>query len=175
MKLQILKFGGIALFALTVGLVSAQDFQAGVRGGVGFSTSAENFRQAEAFADVNLPWRWDFYSDWRFQTKVDASVGWLGNNNNNGFIATAGPDVVLSKGKFPLTLEGGSSPTFLSRDKFGPKNFGDRFQFTSHIGVNWNITDHFTLGYRFQHMSNAGIANPNPGLNVQMIVFSYRF
>ena len=29
--------------------------------------------------------------------------------------------------------------------------------------------------YRYQHMSNAGIATPNPGLNLHMVAFSYLF
>ena len=38
-----------------------------------------------------------------------------------------------------------------------------------------HITKHFTLGWRFQHMSNAGIYKANPGLNQQMLSTSYSF
>jgi lipid A 3-O-deacylase len=154
----------------------AQDFLSlGARGGVSFNGGLHRFWQAETFAKMDLPWKWDFYSDWRFQPAVDVSAGWLRGERTDAFIGTAGPVLELSKGKFPLKLEGGSSPTYLSRNRFGAKNFGDRFQFTSHIGVVWDITEHLSVGYRFQHMSNAGIANPNPGLNLQMISVSYRF
>jgi lipid A 3-O-deacylase len=81
----------------------------------------------------------------------------------------------LRKGKFPLTLEGGASPTFLSRHDFGEKDFGDNVQFTSHPGVNWDITQHFNVDWRFQHMSNAGLSGHNPGLNLLIMSASYRF
>jgi len=54
-------------------------------------------------------------------------------------------------------------------------DFGERFQFTSHIGLIWYLTDRVSLGYRFQHMSNAGLASPNPGLNLEMLELSYHF
>jgi lipid A 3-O-deacylase len=159
-----------------IGRVPAQNvWTVGTRGGLSYNGTENQFQQVEAFADMNLPWKWDFYSDWRFQPRIDASAGWLRGEHADAFIGTAGPLVELRKGKFPLALEGGSSPTILSRDRFGSRDFGERFQFTSHIGLTWYVTEHISVGYRFQHMSNAGIANPNPGLNLQMLELSYSF
>ncbi len=159
-----------------VGPVAAQNmWTVGTRGGVSVDSGFGQFRQVETFADMNLPWQWNFCSDWRFQPRVDASVGWLEGEHDNAFVGTAGPLVELHKGNFPLVLEGGSSPTILSRDRFGNKDFGDRFQFTSHIGLTWYVTEHISVGYRFQHMSNAGISSHNPGLNLQMLEASYSF
>lgn len=156
--------------------VAAQNmWTAGTRGGVSFESGQNRFQQVEAFSDLNLPWQWNVYSDWRFQPRIDASAGWLEGEHADAFIGTVGPLVELRPGKFPLALEGGSSPTILSRDRFGAKNFGEQFQFTSHIGLTWYITEHISVGYRFQHMSNAGIAHPNPGLNLQMLELSYSF
>ena len=162
---------------MAVGLpVAAQNlWTVGTRGGVSFDHGVGQFRQVETFADMNLPWQWNFYSDWRFQPRLDASVGWLGGEHANAFIGTVGPLVELHKGDFPLVLEAGSSPTILSRDRFGSKDFGDRFQFTSHLGLIWYVTEHISVGYRFQHMSNAGISSHNPGLNLQMLEASYSF
>ena len=155
---------------------AAQDiWSVGTRGGVSFNSSVHRFSQAEAFGDMYLPWHWDFYSNWRLQPALDASAGWLNGEHANAFVGTVGPVLELHKGTFPLVLEGGSSPTLLSRNRFGSRDFGEAFQFTSHIGLAWDITDHIRVGYRFQHMSNAGISNPNPGLNVQMLTVSYRF
>ncbi|HTX20810.1 MAG TPA: acyloxyacyl hydrolase [Candidatus Aquilonibacter sp.] len=154
----------------------AQDLQsAGVRGGISLNSHSYTFRQAEAFAEMNLPWRWDFHSDWYFQTRLDASAGWLGGKETDAFIGTIGPVLELGKEKFPLTLEAGFSPTVLSRHEFGIKDFGDWFQFTTHVGLNWDVTKHLRVGYRYQHMSNAGLAEPNPGLNLHMISVSWRF
>lgn len=167
------------LFLLLVSIAcrsGAQDFlSVGARGGVSFNGNKDRFRQAEIFTDFDIPWKWNFYSDWQFQPRFDLSAGWLEGENTGAFIGTTGPELVLRKGTFPLTLEGGCSPTILSHDTFGQRDFGDRVQFTSHISVNWDITKHIGCGYRFQHMSNAGLAAPNPGLNLQMLYVSYHF
>ncbi len=47
------------------------------------------------------------------------------------------------------------------------------FQFTSHVGLNWDFAEHWRLGYRFQHISNADLAKPNPGLNMHLVTLSY--
>ena len=65
--------------------------------------------------------------------------------------------------------------TGLSRDEFGSKDLGGNFQFTSHAGLNWDFAEHFRVGYRFQHMSNAGLREPNPGLNLHLFAVSYLF
>jgi hypothetical protein len=155
---------------------NAQEFlSVGFRGGMSYNSNNHCFLQAETFIDLDLPWACNFYSDWRFQPKCDVSGGWLGGEHSDGFVGTLGPIVELSKGKCPLTFECGSSPTFLSKYQFGDENFGGKFQFTSHIGLNWHLTKHISIGYRFQHMSNAGLWNPNPGLNLNMFSFTFRF
>jgi lipid A 3-O-deacylase len=154
----------------------AQDFlSVGVRGGLSCNSDGHSFRQSETFVDLDLPWAWTFCSDWRLQPRCDVSGGWLGGEHTDGFVGTLGPTIELRKGKCPLTLEGGSSPTFLSKYHFGEKNFGDDFQFTSHIGLEWYLTKRISIGYRFQHMSNAGLGRPNPGLNLNMFSFTYHF
>ena len=142
----------ILIFSATVFVmgelrVSAQDFlTGGSRGGISFNEGNHRFGQAEAFDETT-----------------------------SAFMGTAGPLLELRKGHFPLVLEGGASPTLISRYRFGSTDFGEDFQFTSHIGLAWYITDHLSVGCRFQHMSNAGLAKPNPGLNVGMLVLSYHF
>jgi len=147
---------------------------AGVRFGFP-AQDAPAFRQAEVFADFNLPWRTELGTNWLVQTRLDVSAGWLGENGGDAFIASAGPLAVLQRKDFPVTLELGSSPTVLSRDKFPARDFGIPFQFTSYLGVDWNVSRHVRLGYRFQHMSNAHLGSPNPGLNMNVITASYSF
>jgi lipid A 3-O-deacylase len=165
----------VLLFAV---ISRAEDFRlesVGVRGGLSASSRGEEFNQAEAFVNVNLPWGWDLGKEWHLQSRLDFSVGWLGDRGNNAAVGTIGPSVVLSRERLPVSLEGGVSPTFLSRSEFGSKDFGADFQFTSHIGLNWDFATHWRLGYRFQHMSNAGISSSNPGLNMHMFALSYLF
>jgi lipid A 3-O-deacylase len=161
---------------LCAGRANAQDFLTlGARGGLSFNDQSHRFQQAEAFAQFDLPWQWNFCSDWVLNPRIDVSGGYLNSQDTTAFVGTAGPLLELRKGKFPLALEVGASPTILSKYHFGNTDLGEDFQFTSHIGLTWYITDHLSCGYRFQHMSNAGLAKPNPGLNVEMLELSYHF
>ena len=49
------------------------------------------------------------------------------------------------------------------------------FQFSNEVGVNWNFAAHWRLSYWFQHMSNAGLAPSNGGLNLHLFGLSYVF
>jgi hypothetical protein len=172
------KAPGLILFYLSVSVTcygQYNDFLAGFRGGLSPDTGIHRFQQVEAFGRWNLPWHWKIYSACYVRPDLDISAGSIWNQNGGGFVGTLGPVLELHLGKFPIEMELGSSPSVLSRNNFGQMNFGDRFQFTSHIGVQWEITRRITIGWRYQHMSNAGIAHPNPGLNMEMFSAGFRF
>ncbi len=65
------------------------------------------------------------------------------------------------------------SPTFVN----GTRQFSSVFQFGDHLGAGARFGDRqqFDLGYRFQHLSNAGFSHPNPGINFNQIRLSYHF
>ncbi len=168
----------ILTWLLTASLCGADgpDFlTVGVRGGPSFNAPSRRFEQAEAFTDFDLPWRWNFYPDWRLQPRIDASGGWLNGGDASAFVGSAGPSLEVRRDNFPLAVEAGFSPTFISRYQFGASDLGQRLQFTSHIGLRWYLTGHLSAGIRFQHMSNGGLGNPNPGLNLEMLELSYYF
>lgn len=163
---------------LTSAATQAQGFRldsSGARTGGSFTSNAHNFHEADGFLNFDLPWAWSLGQGWRLQSRLDLSAGWLGDPGGNAFIGTCGPSLLFALEYFPLSFEAGVSPTFLSRDEFETKNFSTLLQFTSHLGVNWEVSSHFRLSYRFQHMSNAGLGDPNPGLNLHMLEVSYRF
>ena len=147
----------------------------GLRGGTSLDDCAGYFRQTEVFSGIDLPWQWEPGFNWSLTPRIEASAGWLSGGSKDGFIGTLGPAMELRKGRFPLTLEGGASPTFISRYKYGEKDFGGRFQFTDHIGLNLYVSEHLVIGLRFQHMSNAGIYRGNPGVNIEGLTTSYSF
>jgi hypothetical protein len=43
------------------------------------------------------------------------------------------------------------------------------------VGVGLGEHQHYQIGYRFQHLSNASIKEPNPGINFQQIYLQYNF
>ena len=148
---------------------------AGARGGFSANKSGKDFNQAEAFLNANLPWSPDLGRNWDLQTRLDLSIGWLGDRVANAAISTLGPTLLLKQEGLPLSLEGGLSPTLLSQHDFETKDFGVKIQFTTHVGINWDFLGRFRLSYRFQHMSNARLSHHNPGLNLHMFGVSYLF
>ena len=147
----------------------------GIRGGPSISHANHIYSQEEIFSRWNLPWRFSLGHEWEARTRLDASVGCLGGRGENALVGTVGPEVALKLGKLPVHLEGGVSPTGITRHEFGNTDFGIGVQFTTHVGLEWKFAEHWQMGYRFQRMSNAGLAHPNPGLNLQMVSFAYAF
>jgi len=50
--------------------------------------------------------------------------------------------------------------------------FSTKFQFGDHLGVGYRF-DRYDVSFRLQHLSNAGIKNPNPGINFLQLRFQY--
>lgn len=148
----------------------------GVRSG--FSTRDfphDPFHQSELFSIWNLPRTWRLCTDWSVKPRLELTAGCLSGKKEEGFVGTLGPELAFKYDKLPIILDGGISPTVLSQDVFGYRDFGILVQFTSHVGLDWEFGSHWKLGYRFQHMSNAGIASHNPGLNLHLFGLGYRF
>jgi hypothetical protein len=157
MNIPIMKLA-TAAFLLSLACHSeAQDYVVGVRGGSSFENDAGDFRQVEAFGGAYLPWQWGSNNDFHLKPRVEGSAGDLNDRGENGFVGTLGPVIDLREGKFPVSLEGGVSLTGLSRYNFKDKDLGGCFEFTDHVGLDWRVTKNFTLGWRYQHMSYAGI------------------
>ncbi len=50
--------------------------------------------------------------------------------------------------------------------------FSTAFQFGDHVGIGWR-SGHWDFGARLQHVSNAGIDHPNPGINFVLVRAQY--
>lgn len=162
--------------------------ETGLRGGVSYrSYSGIDFEQFEGYASFGLPWekRWD--SGWSLGTRLQATAGALHGEGSyrvagirrkidrTGLVGTVGPRLVFAKQGGNLLFELGSRLTYLSIEEFGRHDFGGPFQFTSEIGLSYLLSSAFKVGYQFQHMSNAGMYSPNPGLEMHMVEVAYRF
>lgn len=82
---------------------------------------------------------------------------------------------ILEFDDFPVELVISSGPTFLTEDKIRTSDLGSKFQFTSAVGLDWEVVDDWNLGYRYLHISNAGLGDPNPGLNLHAVSLLYSF
>ena len=47
------------------------------------------------------------------------------------------------------------------------------FEFGSHLGVGLRLARHHTVGVGFQHLSNAGIKQPNGGIDLLFVQYSF--
>ncbi len=74
-------------------------------------------------------------------------------------------------------MEMGIGIHYLTDKRFSTKDFSTRFQFGDHIGVGvlFGRGQKIRLAYQFQHLSNAGLKNPNPGINFHILNFGVKF
>jgi lipid A 3-O-deacylase len=74
-------------------------------------------------------------------------------------------------------VEAGIGFHLLSHSSIGDNRLSTAFQFGSHVGVGYRFGARrsFEAGYRFQHISNAGIKDPNAGMNFHQVRAQYHF
>ena len=177
MRLSALRLALVGLIILIGFPAFAEDGKwntVGLRAGTGDSRNDESFSQYEAYATFSLPWRWVSESQWTVGSYIGVNAGVV-TCDGEGFVGSIGPGLYLMTPRKRWVFSAGVYPTYLSEATFGDEDFGDSFQFTSVVGLNYNFLQSMTIGYRFQHMSNAGISDENPGLNMHLIEFGYRF
>lgn len=146
---------------------------AGVRGGMSTDGKDKNLRQFELFALYQLPWELRSGSGWGVGTGVEVAAGILNGDDKLGFIGSFGPSFTVGKTGFPLELNLGVSAAGLTRDRFG-REYNGYGQFISHGGLNYRFSRHLGAGYRYQHMSNAGLnGGRNPGVNMHLFAVNW--
>ena len=95
--------------------------------------------------------------------------GWSGGH---GRVYDLGFTPVARWGRSPY-LEAGVGAHVLSDLDVGTgSDFSTRFQFGDHVGVGMRFGS-YDLGLRFQHLSNGGLRNPNPGINFVILRLQY--
>ncbi len=74
-------------------------------------------------------------------------------------------------------LEGAIGIHFLSETVVSDRELSTNFHFGSHLGVGFYFgpKNRYDLTLRLQHLSNAGIENPNPGINFYILRLGYYF
>jgi lipid A 3-O-deacylase len=74
-------------------------------------------------------------------------------------------------------LEAGLGVHLLSKVHIGTRDLSSALQFGTHagLGIRFGSSEQFELAWRIEHLSNAGLKEPNPGINFTMTRFSYRW
>jgi lipid A 3-O-deacylase len=70
-----------------------------------------------------------------------------------------------------LALHDGERET----DSADRKSLGSQILFRIPIEIGYAIDRHHRLAIAFDHMSNAGLASPNEGMDTLGLVYGYRF
>jgi hypothetical protein len=163
------------VFYASIGMANDKEWNTiGLRAGGNDDRNSKYFSKYEAYATFSLPFKRRFEKGWILGTFIGINAG-LVVCEDNAFIGSIGPGIYLLAPAKGVSISAGIYPTYIERSKFGTEDFGESFQFTSAFGINLIFYRHWTMGYRFQHMSNGGLANENPGLNTHMIELGYRF
>ena len=131
---------------------------------------------------VGAQWDWQkkWFADrsWQLGGYWDAQVG--GWNNLVGTLSDVSltPVFRLAQGNSGLYFEGAIGFHYLSkRPSRGGAPFSTHFQFGDHLGIGTRFGEgnRYDLSLRVQHLSNAGIDNPNPGINLLLLRLQYHF
>jgi hypothetical protein len=135
-----------------------------------------DFRSLEIDSDIGLPFLYEFHTtpDLSLKPIFSFSAGGLKQNRDIGYLFTLTSGVALFalNKKAILDIAGGGA--LITEDRIGGHNFGGPFQFSAHGGLAYKITNRFLLGYRFYHISDAGLNNGN-GLNRHLLELSVTF
>jgi hypothetical protein len=168
------------LLVLLIGLL-ANPVQAGewVAMGIRVGTSDpvngrdKDFTQVGLFGTYSLPWEWQLKGGRPLSTGLNVEFHHLEGPGNSAQLLSIGPQLECRAGKW--SLNGGFAVTYLSEPRFTETDLGGDFMMVSHLGARYDFAPSWTAGLRIQHMSNGGIRDPNPGLNVTALELLKRF
>ena len=154
----------------------------GIRGGLNLDPGGippgekEDFQQYDVFGILGFPGSWEWPRGWEGRYRWYASAGVIKAAGDKGFIATLGPGLAFTKWDWNLTLEFATGAVFLSKEHFGSQDFGGPVQILGHGGISYHFPAHITLGWRFQHFSDAAIyGTDNRGVDFHFLELRYRF
>ncbi len=102
------------------------------------------------------------------------TAGWatsvLADNNHNGFVGFGvSAEYQISGQNF---IEASFMPGYY---KEGDVDLGGHMHFRSTLGIGTNITDSAALSFAFSHISNGGLNDRNPGMDMVMLRLIRRY
>jgi len=113
-------------------------------------------------------------------SKLDLAAGLLERGSDSALFVSFGPTYRFNMSKSEpgrWFVDFGSHPTYVGKSQFGGKPLGGNFFFTSFLGLGAYLDRQrkTCLLLRYQHTSNAGLSNSNPGVDMLGLTFSYHF
>jgi lipid A 3-O-deacylase len=174
-----------AAIVLSLGLTSvaahADRFGLQIAGGV----ANHDFKKADVGIvwDPNLTW-WEI-GGFHFTLLGEGHVAYWHTKESNSvnpnvweFGVTPVLRFVKSSGYFRPFVEAGVGVRVLSHARItNDYTLSSGFQFADMVGVGmiFGQKQNYQAGFRFQHISNASIKEPNPGINFEQVYLQYNF
>ena len=142
----------------------------------GFDADSDvNLNSYEVVVPIETPWEWQISESVELELGIEGSAGILDGEGESGGIFTLGFVLEIDCDNAPITLKIATGPSLITEDEFADFDLGGNFQFTSSVGVALDLSEIWSVEYRFQHISNAGLEDQNPGLNMHAISAIYDF
>jgi lipid A 3-O-deacylase len=176
----------VILFSLLVAMPSARAVDGmSVELGTSDSTNAD-----VDMLRIGVQWnwgkRWALGQSWHIGGYWDLSFGYWSNSSprktNNGLTEIGFTPVFrlqqTQMGHISPYAEAAIGVHLLSATSVSDeRRFSTQFQFGDHLGfgIRFGAKHAMDLGYRYQHLSNAGIKRPNQGINFHQVRFQYHF
>ncbi|MCF2134964.1 MULTISPECIES: acyloxyacyl hydrolase [Burkholderiaceae] len=132
--------------------------------------------------DPDMTW-WDTGS-WHFALVGEMHVSYWhtdegdGHSNIGEFGMTPVVRFIKNSGQVRPYVEAGVGVRWLTHPRISARfTVSSAFQFADMVGVGAQFGERqqYQAGFRFQHVSNGGIKQPNPGINFTQLYLQYNF
>ena len=163
-------WGGLLLLLVvpSLGWALETHTEVGLRGATKADNVAEGYTVGELYWQEALPWETELSPGVTAFLRLDVGLGYMEAASETGGWLALGGDAVLSLMDGAWAFEVGFRPTLLFEDRFGEDDYGGLLQFSSHIGSAITL-GRCSIGYRYQHLSNANIYDENQGIDLHMV------
>jgi hypothetical protein len=121
-----------------------------------------------------LPWQWRLQQGVTLKPVVEATAGLLHNDDESALIGSVTTGVDFAAGTSGFYLSATAGLLLVSDYRLGPEDFGGPLQGTFGAGVGFRIGKQLSLGYRYDHFSDAGLyGSDNRGVDMHMLELRY--
>jgi lipid A 3-O-deacylase len=129
-------------------------------------------------------WEWWHIGGWNFAFVAEGHAAYWhtdeGNRHDNVYEFGATPIIrfIKSSGWIRPFAEAGVGIRLITHPRISDSyTLSSAFQFADMVGVGAQFGDRqqYQAGFRFQHLSNASIKEPNPGINFTQVYIQYNF
>jgi hypothetical protein len=127
------------------------------------------FEVVEVSIDLPTPYTWTLgYGRTAVSLWLEFTAGHLQRGNDSAILAGLGPRLawhITERLNFSMAV----LPSFVSNSRFQDFDLGDSFHFATDVTLRYALNEKLSFQCRLQHLSNAHLAKPNPGLNFVLL------